>query len=530
MADIFARALASSIGKIPNTKTWTAIDGQTVFTLSNSSYVPNKNLIEVIVESIPQISGDHYTETSSTSFTLNEPLSAGMKVYAKWYESKVPETIGHSTRHESGGNDEIDITKLKNYDVITSSLAENASYQLSLKDFSVYEDGITDNVTVFSNAITSAKTSGKVIKLKPITYVLSSLTIDGIRLDLNGATLKVSGNITIKNDGKIENGIIDGGGINSISGKNTIKHVTIKNFTTYAISVGSGAYENIIDFIRLENNTPSTSTIGVQVNASDNYISNIYGYGAFEAIQLVSGSDNFFSNVHLWINSSSKNTFANSIFIHIIGATGNYFTNCASDTYNNIFKFDNTFLFASVTNLFVIHNPILYPNVTINFTNINNMSLKGDCTVKGTSWTSNNIVFACSFYSSVAFSFIDYSLLPVNLTKSNLDAKITGKGSVSANSQLKVVGNKIFGNLTIFFSPQFDLSLGNFTIDVSDLLNVKGFVLDGYAMCVGNANVLTYAMWTLTNGIITITKISGLNQNVWSASFAISGTFNNNIN
>jgi hypothetical protein len=413
---------------------------------------------------------------------------------------------------------------------LSSQLSEITSFYSDLKDFNVYEDGITDNATVFSNAIASAKTSGKVIKLKPITYVLSSLTIDGVRLDLNGATLKVSGNITIQNDGKIENGIIDGGGINSISGKNTIKHVTIKNFTTYAISVGSGAYENIIDFIRLENNTPSTSTIGVQVNASDNYISNIYGYGAFEAIQLVAGSDNFFSNVHLWINSSSKNTFANSIFIHIIGATGNYFTNCASDTYNNIFKFDNTFLFASVTNLFVIHNPILYPNVTINFTNINNMSLKGDCTVKGTSWTSNNIVFACSFYSSVAFSFIDYSLLPVNLTKSNLDAKITGKGSVSANSQLKVVGNKIFGNLTIFFSPQFDLSLGNFTIDVSDLLNVKGFVLDGYAMCVGNANVLTYAMWTLTNGIITITKISGLNQNVWSASFAISGTFNNNIN
>jgi hypothetical protein len=101
MSDIIARGIANSIGKIPNTKTWTAIEGQTVFTLSNSSYVPNKNLIEVIVESVPQISGDHYTETNSTSFTLNEPLSAGMKVYAKWYESKVPEIIGYSTRYVS---------------------------------------------------------------------------------------------------------------------------------------------------------------------------------------------------------------------------------------------------------------------------------------------------------------------------------------------------------------------------------------------------------------------------------------------
>jgi hypothetical protein len=165
MADIIARGIANSIGKIPNTKTWTAIDGQTVFTLSNGSYVPNKNLIEVIVESIPQISGDHYTETSSTSFTLNEPLSAGMKVYAKWYESKVPETIGHSTRHESGGNDEIDITKLKNYDVITSSLAEKAKQIDTSKEFNPIK-GITLYLGDPSYAPTQATIDSSISNIK----------------------------------------------------------------------------------------------------------------------------------------------------------------------------------------------------------------------------------------------------------------------------------------------------------------------------------------------------------------------------
>jgi parallel beta-helix repeat protein len=201
MADIIARGIANSIGKIPNTKTWTAIDGQTVFTLSNGSYVPNKNLIEVIVESIPQISGDHYTETSSTSFTLNEPLSAGMKVYAKWYESKVPETIGHSTRHELGGNDEIDITKLKNYDVITTSLAESATLL-------PVPNGV-DDTSVFAAALSSITSKGNgILQLARGTYTISS-TLDipsNCKIIGQNSTIKVKANSNFKlmyiHDGK----------------------------------------------------------------------------------------------------------------------------------------------------------------------------------------------------------------------------------------------------------------------------------------------------------------------------------------
>jgi parallel beta-helix repeat protein len=207
MADIIARGIASSIGKIPNTKTWTAIDGQTVFTLSNGSYVPNKNLIEVIVESIPQISGDHYTETSSTSFTLNEPLSAGMKVYAKWYESKVPETIGHSTRHESGGNDEIDITKLKNYDVITTQLADSTSVSIKLESFKIQVPEVDDSPRIV-RALTSLGVTGGRLEFKTFANYTVNTFIEipsNVEIIGNQATIKntVSGmSFLFKAEGK----------------------------------------------------------------------------------------------------------------------------------------------------------------------------------------------------------------------------------------------------------------------------------------------------------------------------------------
>lgn len=126
MSDIIARGMANAIGRIPNTQTWIATEGQTVFTLGNGSYIPNRNLITVIIGSVHQTSGENYTETNSTSFTLTAPLPAGTTVYAKWFEVKVPETVGHGTRHEFGGSDEIDITKLKNYSVIDEQLAQKA--------------------------------------------------------------------------------------------------------------------------------------------------------------------------------------------------------------------------------------------------------------------------------------------------------------------------------------------------------------------------------------------------------------------
>ena len=410
----------------------------------------------------------------------------------------------------------------------TTQLNDNASYNLDLKDFNVYEDGVTDNTTAFANAIASAKTSGKIIKLKPITYVLSNLTIDGVHIDLNGATLKVSNNIVVKNGGIIHNGIIDGGGINSIEGKNSATFLTIRNFSTYAINLENGAYENIIDFIRLENKTKSSDTVGILINCSDNQIGHVYGHGCYTGIKVISGSDNYLNNIHLWLDSF--NLYNGSTFINIKnGGSGNFFDNCCSDTYNNVLSFESTRLFASINNLFIIHNTILFPNVSINFTNVNNDFLKGDCTVKGTNWTKNNILCVCDYYSSIKFSFIDY-YPPLTLWKTPLDEKLNGVGNCSNSSLIKINGDKIICNVTIFFSTEQDLNSSPFTLDISNMFNIKGFYVEGYGTCVGEGFQPTLVFFTLSNGIITVNKIPSVSAKILSLNLNFVGELNNYIN
>ena len=111
-----------------NDKTWTATEGQTVFTITNGQYVIGKGNIEVWVGGVPQIKDQGFTETNSTTITLSEGVPAGTIVYAKWFEGHMTITKGHGSGHEIGGQDEIDVTKLKNYNVITEQLAEKAQF------------------------------------------------------------------------------------------------------------------------------------------------------------------------------------------------------------------------------------------------------------------------------------------------------------------------------------------------------------------------------------------------------------------
>jgi len=65
-----------------------ATEGQTLFTLS-SPYDVLQNRIEVEVGGVPQFSPDNFTETSSTTFTLSEGITAGTKVIATYFSEAV---------------------------------------------------------------------------------------------------------------------------------------------------------------------------------------------------------------------------------------------------------------------------------------------------------------------------------------------------------------------------------------------------------------------------------------------------------
>ncbi|MBD1379233.1 right-handed parallel beta-helix repeat-containing protein [Metabacillus arenae] len=125
-------AIGSSI---PNEESWVSTEGQTTFTLSNGKAI-DKKLLTLIVGGVTQYD---YTLTNEKIITVPEPLPAGLKVIARWFEVKVPATAGHTSTHEVGGQDEIDVTKLKNYDEevgnkITTVMSDLADTSADLKD------------------------------------------------------------------------------------------------------------------------------------------------------------------------------------------------------------------------------------------------------------------------------------------------------------------------------------------------------------------------------------------------------------
>lgn len=167
-----------------NSQTFTATQGQTVFTLANGSYVVGDNHLKVWVGGVPQIIGQGFTETSSTSFTLSEGVDAGMKVRAEWFEGAVTITRGHTTTHELGGQDEIDVTKLKNYNVISEQLAEKATQV----DLNTTNSNVSNNTSAIvlkaDKSYTDEQLALKRDKSSKITSIDLDSTLDANKIKL----------------------------------------------------------------------------------------------------------------------------------------------------------------------------------------------------------------------------------------------------------------------------------------------------------------------------------------------------------
>lgn len=72
-----------SINVPPETKrdTFTSTANQTVFTLSGE-YIPNRYRLRVIIGQVEQFSPESFTESTSKTFTMNQPLPLGIQVIA----------------------------------------------------------------------------------------------------------------------------------------------------------------------------------------------------------------------------------------------------------------------------------------------------------------------------------------------------------------------------------------------------------------------------------------------------------------
>lgn len=132
--------------------------GQSVFDISDvGSYQPGSNrIIQFIVGGVPQFTGIHFTETSSTKLTTVAPVPEGVRVFIQWFDTNVSLLAGHSRKHRKGGGDELDVRDLAGYQEYVASRFDTIiqkKVNLELKTASVTVNGAMsdkyDNYTYF---------------------------------------------------------------------------------------------------------------------------------------------------------------------------------------------------------------------------------------------------------------------------------------------------------------------------------------------------------------------------------------------
>jgi polygalacturonase len=142
--------------KVPNEASWVSTDGQDTFTITNGN-IPDVKLLTVYVGGVPQ---PGITLINSTTFQIPETLSAGINVYAKWFETKVPMNGNHHSTHEIGGQDEIDLTNLKGFDVNITIPFDDIG--VNVKKHGATGTGSNNDTAAIQTVLDLAKTNGSV--------------------------------------------------------------------------------------------------------------------------------------------------------------------------------------------------------------------------------------------------------------------------------------------------------------------------------------------------------------------------------
>jgi hypothetical protein len=132
-----------------NENSWVATAGQLTYVLPSNASVDIANKWVQVFVGGSLIDPSLVKINVPNQITLSIPSStivAGMNVYARWTEPIIPVTNGHHATHEQGGQDEIDITKLRNYLPLSD-------FAISVKSYGAVGNGTTDD----SDAIIAAE-------------------------------------------------------------------------------------------------------------------------------------------------------------------------------------------------------------------------------------------------------------------------------------------------------------------------------------------------------------------------------------
>ena len=141
-------------------QTFTATQGQTVFTLTGISYVPGTNNLSVFVNGSKQIVTTNYLETSSTVVTFLTGLNVGDVVdFITAISTSTTATSSNNISYTQGGTGSI-----------TTNVQAKLQQTVSVKDFGAVGDGTTNDTA----AIQAALNTGNSVYFPKGTYVISS--------------------------------------------------------------------------------------------------------------------------------------------------------------------------------------------------------------------------------------------------------------------------------------------------------------------------------------------------------------------
>lgn len=429
-------------------------------------------------------------------------------------------TLGFNTLNDGGGAfykirtitnqdtiDEYSIIAIINDNSLVAELIN--THEMTLETFGCVGDGTTDDSTKLKNALLYCKNN----KIKLTTngkeyYINDDITIDHEYFDLNNATLKMNNhNITLTNISIFTNGIIKNGNIILDGGRNLLSYITFKEFNGVAITINSNGYEDFIEYIRIENNSNSTDTVGILNNSGDETIKDVYGFGCYKGI-ITKGADNYYENIHLWLNNN--NTFEDSIFVQL-DSTSNVFTNCCSDSYHKPIYLGATYLKNTFTNFNFINNNILFKNknfVLVSGTTTNCV-LNGNVICKLTNFDTpeNNNTLAIGYGSHLYFEFIDGGATEKTgaFNYTWIQSKTTGANvTINEVSSIYLNNSELNINLTMYISGRDTSSI---SIDLSSLLGINNFKSRGFVSAIyDNYTKVGAVEYYLNNGTLTFSK------------------------
>ncbi len=177
----------------------TATAGQTVITLANS-YTPGSNNLELSINGLIKIKGVNYIETNANTVTMLSALSAGDKIYTRVFSVADVVYATASSVSFAGGTTVQQAIEDNTYFTVKQTggvkRTGNSKFSdlVSIRDFGVVGDGVTDDFQAVTNAFAAASANKFTLYIPDGCWMRINFTTTNKNLFLYSAASLVGAN------------------------------------------------------------------------------------------------------------------------------------------------------------------------------------------------------------------------------------------------------------------------------------------------------------------------------------------------